>query len=168
MEIWKDIGNKGAKISSSGKIKDKNNNLIPFQQDPEGYFRCSVPGYGRERIHRLLALYFIPNPNNYNIVDHIDRNKTNNNLNNLRWVSTVENAKNAKYSKPNLDHIIGLNLKTGEIREFLTQNEASLYIGIKNGGQTGEVNKVLHKKRQSTHGWKFWYKKEYEMKNEVK
>jgi hypothetical protein len=46
------------------------------------------------KIHRLLALTFISNPNNLPCVDHIDRDKTNNNLDNLRWVSIQDNARN--------------------------------------------------------------------------
>lgn len=46
------------------------------------------------RIHRLLAIHYIPNPHNYLEVDHIDRNIKNFNLNNLRWISNVGNKFN--------------------------------------------------------------------------
>ena len=39
------------------------------------------------RIHRLLAIHFVENPNNYPIVNHIDGNKKNNNINNLEWTT---------------------------------------------------------------------------------
>lgn len=45
-------------------------------------------------IHRLLAIQFIPNPDNKPEVDHIDRNRQNNLLSNLRWVDRVENRRN--------------------------------------------------------------------------
>jgi hypothetical protein len=46
------------------------------------------------QIHRLLALAFIPNPNNLEQIDHIDRDTSNNNLENLRWVSRSQNSRN--------------------------------------------------------------------------
>ena len=47
------------------------------------------------RVHRLLAMHFIPNPLNLYCVDHIDRDRTNNQLNNLRWASRSMNGQNA-------------------------------------------------------------------------
>jgi hypothetical protein len=46
-------------------------------------------------VHRLVALTFIPNPENKPLVDHIDRNRQNNHLSNLRWVTHIENAQNS-------------------------------------------------------------------------
>jgi len=53
-------------------------------------------------LHRLLARHFIPNPNNYPVVDHIDRNTRNNNLTNLRWTSYAGNSRNCKNRKSKL------------------------------------------------------------------
>lgn len=46
-------------------------------------------------VHRLVAIHFIPNPDNLPEVNHIDGNKENNHVSNLEWVSTSDNQKHA-------------------------------------------------------------------------
>ena len=43
-------------------------------------------------IHRLVATYFVSNPYNKNVVNHIDCDRSNNNSSNLEWVTTKENV----------------------------------------------------------------------------
>ena len=45
-------------------------------------------------VHRLMALAFIPNPDNKEMIDHINRNKLDNSIENLRWVTRSENIIN--------------------------------------------------------------------------
>lgn len=45
-------------------------------------------------IHRLVAMAFIPNPDNKPEIDHIDGNPLNNHVDNLRWVTRQENELN--------------------------------------------------------------------------
>ena len=44
-------------------------------------------------IHRLLALVYIPNPEDLPLVEHLDKNNYNNDLSNLRWTSSQLIAK---------------------------------------------------------------------------
>ena len=72
-----------------------------------GYVIVSLNGE-QYYYHRILAKHFIPNPENLQEVDHIDRDKKNNALENLRWVTRTENNSNRtvkKYGKREvLDH----------------------------------------------------------------
>jgi hypothetical protein len=50
----------------------------------------------RFRLHRLVAIHFIPNPENKEEVNHIDGDKLNNGEDNLEWHTRQENATHAK------------------------------------------------------------------------
>lgn len=51
------------------------------------------------KIHRLVAIAFVPNPNKYTIVNHIDENKTNNTASNLEWCTLKQNANHGTRNK---------------------------------------------------------------------
>ena len=68
---------------------------IPMNQ---GYLTVALSKDGnavRYLIHRLVAITFIPNPNDFEEVNHIDGVKGNNALSNLEWMSRVRNIRHA-------------------------------------------------------------------------
>jgi hypothetical protein len=85
-------------ISNFGRIKSINYNeekILNINIDSRGYKYIDLLHLGKPkkkfRIHRLIAKYFIPNPEKKKLIDHIDRNRLNNNIDNLRWVTHAEN-----------------------------------------------------------------------------
>ena len=92
-------------IYPSGKVYNKRYKryLSPVLNDC-GYLYVVLSKDGipkNHHIHRLLAIYFIENPDNKRYVDHWDGNRTNNKLNNLRWVTNSENGQNRGATKNN-------------------------------------------------------------------
>jgi Mn-dependent DtxR family transcriptional regulator len=60
-----------------------------------GYKKVELSKDGKRKslkVHRLVAIAFIPNPFNKEEVNHIDGDKINNNVNNLEWVTSSENS----------------------------------------------------------------------------
>ena len=84
-------------INRNGDIRSlKRNKLMKFNID-NGYYRICLTKDKIEKkynLHRLLAIQFIPNPDNLPEIDHIDRNSLNNNLVNLRWCDRTTNVRN--------------------------------------------------------------------------
>lgn len=51
-------------------------------------------------VHRLVATAFVPNPNNYKEVDHINFNRTDYSIENLQWITHEENVRRSKGNLP--------------------------------------------------------------------
>ena len=99
VEEWKDIkGYEGIyKISNLGKVvRIKGSQEHPMKIWNNGrYMEVRLSKNGKSThftLHRLLAVHFIPNPNNLPFVNHIDENKLNNSINNLEWCTQAYNT----------------------------------------------------------------------------
>lgn len=70
----------------------------------DGYLHCNVSCKGKTkklRQHRAIAYLFIDNPNGYDMVDHINRDRSDNRIENLRWCTKTENRHNSNAQKNN-------------------------------------------------------------------
>lgn len=94
-EVWEDIpGYLGFYASNLGGIKNGLTGKIRKFSLSHGYHVVNLDNIRNQFVHRLIALTFLPNPENKPQVDHIDGNPLNNNLNNLRWATVEEQAVN--------------------------------------------------------------------------
>ena len=93
-------------IYDDGRVFNKiKNNFVNLVNDKDGYLQITLYNNGKNKktikIHRLVALHYISNPNNLPQVDHINRIRTDNRIENLRWVSVSENNINKDVYKKN-------------------------------------------------------------------
>ena len=79
-------------------IRRKDNHYEVKESLNHGYPRVKLNCIDYRK-HRIIALQFLPNPNNYNEVDHISRDRTDYHIENLRWVSRSSNQKNKSSHK---------------------------------------------------------------------
>lgn len=96
-EIWKAIeGFNGVyEVSNLGQVRNiKRQKIMKMSPRPNGYLRISLyngKGYNYYSIHRLVAITFLPNPDNLPQVNHKDSNKINNCVDNLEWCTASHN-----------------------------------------------------------------------------
>ena len=85
-------------------------------------YRDSDSKNHHQRVHVIYAHCFIPNPNKYKYVNHIDSNKLNNQLNNLEWCTNSYNVlhgwKSGNRTHRNNTKIKAINITNGESFNF--------------------------------------------------
>ena len=126
---------KNYEISNLGRVRSKTTGRIMKQRiNPNGYNIVDVRmNYKKDLklVHRLIAIAFIPNPNNLPIIDHIDGNRVNNNIENLRWASYSQNAMNTKIRVNNTSGTKGISYhKRDKVwAAFISYNNQKLHLG---------------------------------------
>ena len=175
-EIWKTCPEFSfIEVSSLGKVRTKDRTIIdkngrkrfvkgrvlkqyinPYRG---GYLYLSFHVNGKtihRYVHQLVAITFIPNPNNYPQVNHKDNDPTNNEVSNLEWCSPQYNNdyKNNFGTSPvdvSGHPVFAVDLKTGKILRFESQNEAARQLGI----SLRVIWNVIKGKTNTAHSWWF-------------
>lgn len=190
-ELWKDVpGYEGEFMVSTigkvfsvgryvtskiGSVSYNEPRLLTWKINPYGYAQVNLWKNNEVKkmyVHRLVAMAFIPNYNNYPHIDHIDADKLNNNVENLRWCTPKMNNNNpitvAKlkaslkgnqklidwHSKP----CVGVNMfDKSDVRFYKSQGETA-----KDGFNPSKVSAVCLKNRNHHRNFKFYYLSDYE------
>lgn len=172
-EVWKDVkGYEGLyQISNFGNVKS----FIGYDHSKKKYVKREkilTPSIGEYKkvqlfknkkrstyyIHRLVAQSFVPNPNNYRIVNHKDENKYNNYADNLEWCTHQENmnygTKQNKHSnKISKYYVMQYDLDGNLIKKWNNLREISLNTNYKRAS----ISYCCRKKRKTAYGYKWEY-----------
>jgi hypothetical protein len=93
VEEWRDVpGFPGFKVSSFGRVTGQRVEVLKPSSDKDGYTRVSL-NKKYVKIHRLVALAFLPNPLNKPTINHINGDKADNRVENLEWHTRQEQAR---------------------------------------------------------------------------
>lgn len=171
-EIWKDIkGYEGIyQVSNFGRIRNiVTGKPIKLIRLKNGYFQVNLCVNGKPKpfyVHRLVAIAFIPNPNNYKYVNHKDENPANNCASNLEWCTHKYNCNygtrnkrlsenhsgifNTNKSKP----ILQYDLEGKFIKEWPSAKEVERQLGF----ASTNIAKCLKGKYKQAYGYIWKYK----------
>ena len=154
-------------ITDDGKVFSlySKRRIFPFLNDT-GYLRVDLKENGEKKIkfvHRLVAEAFIPNPNGFPVINHIDEIKTNNNMNNLEWCTVKYN--NHYGANPNVNNIkkaqeackkrvVQMLLDGTVVKEYESLKEAA----EKTGTQRPNISHCVAGKRKKAGGYRWAYK----------
>lgn len=109
-------------VSNTGNIySSKSNIILKPDINHRGYHTVKLYYKNKRRgffIHRLVAIHFKKNPNNFPEIHHIDYNKNNNAVRNLKWCTGKQNIKDA--------YVKGVKNNKCENNPFTIFNNASV------------------------------------------
>lgn len=163
-------------ISNLGNLKsfkhNPNGKFLKRGLDKYGYYQyvlCKNNTKKNFREHKLVAEAFIPNPNNYICVNHMDEDKTNNCVTNLEWCSV---SYNNSYGT-RLNNVSKSNKRTKKIYQYTLDNkyinewENSRFAALGNNLDKKSKLRTIQRgicqccegKRKSSHGYIWKYEK---------
>lgn len=151
MEQWERILNGNYEVSNTGLVRNALTKRILKPYDQKGYLKINIKGKSY-RVHRLVALAFIPNPKKLPCVDHIDTNRKNNAVDNLKWTDVTDNNNNP----------LTMAKKQKIISAFRNGEKIRTFRGIRYAAKVLQVNKTsilrcLSGKQEKAFGFEWKY-----------
>lgn len=148
IERWKFNKNYNVYVSSEGRVKNKNKQLLQPNTNSKGYLMYRVEPNDKKKsktilAHRLVMMTFKPLSSYKEMsVDHLDHNKRNNSLRNLEWVTIKENQRRAAVDYLDDKKIVKINegRQDSIICEDLSVKDINL---IKINGLTFTLDKAI-------------------------
>ena len=152
-------------VSDTGLVRNKKTkHILTATPNSSGYLRVQVYNPDKKHseyvfVHRLFGMAFVPNPDNYPIINHKDCNYLNNTPSNLEWCTQLENMRyaqslgrmesgedryNSKLTWDDVEHI--RQIYVPHSRQYGTRALARLY-GISSPIISGIVNNKRWKRR---------------------
>lgn len=135
---WRKIELMGGEfdVSNIGDVRHSKSKRCIIPHLVGGYESVNIPNKRKDRkrkkmyVHRLVALAFLPNPNNLETVNHIDEVKDNNDVRNLEWMTRDENITKSyecgRFNGSNNPLAILNEDKVTNIRKLFRRNEATI------------------------------------------
>lgn len=126
-----------------------------------GYYTVSLCKNGvpqTRTIHSLIGEAFIPNPNNYSEIDHINTIRTDNRVENLKWTDRQGNCNN----ETTIQHYNEMNeRKKKKVYQYTLDGELidvypSIHAVENNSYNCKNVSKCCRGLRNTAYGYK-WY-----------
>ena len=142
IEIWKPIPSYETlyEISNNGVVKSLRTGAVKCSSNNGKYKQVTLTKNGTSKtykVHRLVAITFIPNPDNLPQINHKDENPSNNNVDNLEWCTAEYNNNYGRHrEKLRLTHslngaksvmraVIQMDKNGNVLNEFASITEAS-------------------------------------------
>ena len=180
-EQWNKIQNfPNYYVSTFGNIKNITTNKLLKLCNKAGYYHVSlVNSTSRKsfKIHRLVAIAFISNPENKPEVNHKDKNKLNNHIDNLEWATKSENnlhrCKDLKIKTNKNKSINRIDKETNKIIQSYNSIEDAAMWAFENGltknihNGRNSIGNCLCSLSNSSYGFKWEFIKDLELDNEI-
>ena len=150
-------------VSNKGKVFSvRSGKWLKPIEDKYGYHVVNIyygypPKIKQKKIHRLVAKYFIDNPNNYEIINHKDEDKKNNHYKNLEWCNIqYSNTYGSRLNKVSNSHkkkVYEYNLDGCFLNEYLCAEEVANKYGV----HVNTIRATCNKRQRSSCGKIFRY-----------